>query len=144
MIFVPVSIARSRSWGTCWPDTPECVHTFGGFTVQGRTQEAADRLLRDAIAVQDSGAFSTVLEGISATLGKRITRELDIPTIGIGAGSDCDGQVVVIHDMLNLVMDLTPGFAKVHADVGSATHEALKRYCDEVRDGTFPAQEHCY
>jgi len=103
-----------------------------------------DRVLRDAVAVQEGGAFSIVLEGIPAQLGERISRELDIPTIGIGAGPGCDGQVLVFHDMLRLFLDFTPKFAKVYADVGAATQEALKCYCQEVRDGRFPAEEHCY
>jgi 3-methyl-2-oxobutanoate hydroxymethyltransferase len=124
--------------------TPQSVHALGGFKIQGRTQEAADRVLRDAVAVQEGGAFSIVLEGIPAQLGERISRELDIPTIGIGAGPGCDGQVLVFHDMLRLFLDFTPKFAKVYADVGAATQEALKCYCQEVRDGRFPAEEHCY
>jgi len=112
--------------------------------VQGRTQEAAEQVLRDATAVQEAGAFSVVLEGIPAELGERITRELDIPTIGIGAGPGCDGQVLVFHDMLHLFLDFTPKFAKVYADVGETTCEALKRFCDEAREGKFPGKEHCY
>jgi len=124
--------------------TPQSIHAFGGFKVQGRTQASADQILRDAVAVQEGGAFAIVLEGIPAALGKRISRELDIPTIGIGAGPDCDGQVLVIHDMLHLFSDLTPKFAKVYADVGTSTRDALERYREEVRDGRFPAKEHCY
>jgi len=124
--------------------TPQSVHAFGGFRVQGKTQEAADQIVRDAVAVQAGGAFSLVLEGIPATLGERITRELDIPTIGIGAGPGCDGQVLVIHDMLHLFLDFTPKFAKVYADIGTASRDALRRYCEEVREGRFPGAEHCY
>ncbi len=124
--------------------TPQSIHAFGGFKVQGRTREAADQVLRDALAVQEGGAFSIVLEGIPAELGERITRELDIPTIGIGAGPKCDGQVLVFHDMLHLFLDFTPKFAKVFADAGALTREALERYCEEVRNGSFPAGEHCY
>jgi 3-methyl-2-oxobutanoate hydroxymethyltransferase len=124
--------------------TPQSVHALGGFKVQGRTREAADRVLRDAVAVQESGAFSVVLEGIPADLGERITRELDIPTIGIGAGPGCDGQVLVFHDMLHLFLDFTPKFAKVYTDAGAATRDALERFCDEVRAGRFPSEEHCY
>jgi 3-methyl-2-oxobutanoate hydroxymethyltransferase len=124
--------------------TPQSVHAFGGFKVQGKTREDADRLLRDAVAVQEAGAFSIVLEGIPAELGERITRELDIPTIGIGAGPGCDGQVLVFHDMLHLFLDFSPKFAKVYADVGAVTRDALERFGDEVREGRFPAPEHCY
>jgi 3-methyl-2-oxobutanoate hydroxymethyltransferase len=124
--------------------TPQSVHAFGGFKVQGRTREAADRVIRDAVAVQEGGAFAIVLEGIPAELGKRITGELDIPTIGIGAGPACDGQVLVLHDMLHMFLDFTPKFAKIYADSGALTCNALERYCEEVRDGRFPAKEHCY
>ena len=124
--------------------TPQNIHTFGGFKVQGKTREAADHVLRDALAVQESGAFSIVLEGIPATLGERISRELDIPTIGIGAGPGCNGQVLVIHDMLHLFPELAPRFAKVYADMGTATRDAVARFCEEVQAGRFPAREHCY
>lgn len=124
--------------------TPQSIHALGGFKVQGRTQEAADLVLRDAVAVQEGGAFSVVLEGIPSTLGERITRELDIPTIGIGAGPGCNGQVLVFHDMLHLFLDFSPKFAKVYADVGTATQDALASFREEVRDGRFPSKEHCY
>lgn len=124
--------------------TPQSIHAFGGFKVQGRTQEAAKQVLRDAVAVQEGGAFAVVLEGIPSRLGERITRELDIPTIGIGAGPGCDGQVLVIHDILRLFSDFTPKFAKSYADVGDVTCTALTSFREEVRDGRFPAAEHCY
>lgn len=124
--------------------TPQSIHAFGGFRVQGRTREAAEQVLRDAVAVQEGGAFSVVLEGIPSALGERITRELDIPAIGIGAGPGCDGQVLVIHDMLHLFSDFTPKFAKLYADVGDTTRAALVNFRQEVRDGRFPAEEHCY
>lgn len=124
--------------------TPQSVHAFGGFKVQGKTREAADQVIRDAVAVQEGGAFAIVLEGIPAELGELITGELDIPTIGIGAGPGCDGQVLVLHDMLHMFLDFTPKFAKIYADSGALTCEALERYCEEVRDGRFPAEEHCY
>ncbi len=124
--------------------TPQSVHAFGGFKVQGKTDEGADQVLRDAVAVQEGGAFSIVLEGIPSALGARVTREVDIPTIGIGAGPDCDGQVLVTHDMLRLFSDFTPKFVRVYADVGEMTTEAVERYCQEVREGAFPAEEHCF
>ncbi|WP_165742320.1 3-methyl-2-oxobutanoate hydroxymethyltransferase [Candidatus Thiosymbion oneisti] len=124
--------------------TPQSIHAFGGFKVQGRTQEAAEQVLRDAVAVQEGGAFAVVLEGIPSRLGERITRELDIPTIGIGAGPGCDGQVLVIHDILRLFSDFPPKFAKFYADVGDVTRTALTSFREEVRDGRFPAAEHCY
>ena len=107
-------------------------------------KEAADLVLRDAVAVQEGRAFSIVLEGIPSEFGARITRELDIPTIGIGAGPGCDGQVLVGHDMLHLFLDFTPKFAKIYAEVGAATRDALASFRDEVRDGRFPGKEHCY
>jgi 3-methyl-2-oxobutanoate hydroxymethyltransferase len=124
--------------------TPQSIHTFGGFKVQGRTPEAADQVLRDAAAVQEGGAFAVVLEGIPAELGELITRELDIPTIGIGAGPACDGQVLVFHDMLRMFPDFTPKFAKIYADSGASIRDALERYCADVREGRFPTNEHCY
>ncbi|MCB2263035.1 MAG: 3-methyl-2-oxobutanoate hydroxymethyltransferase [Candidatus Thiosymbion ectosymbiont of Robbea hypermnestra] len=124
--------------------TPQSIHAFGGFKVQGKTGEAAEQVLRDAVAVQEAGAFAVVLEGIPSPLGERITGELDIPTIGIGAGPDCDGQILVIHDMLHLFLDFTPKFAKSYADIGGAVRAALTSFREEVRDGRFPAAEHCY
>jgi len=124
--------------------TPQSVHSFGGFKVQGKTEEAADQILRDAVAVQEGGAFSIVLEGIPAALAERITRELDIPTIGIGAGAACDGQVLVIQDMFRQFQDFTPRFVKVYADLGGAMREGLERFGDEVRDGRFPGKEHSF
>lgn len=124
--------------------TPQSIHAFGGFKVQGKTQEAADQVMRDAEAVQKAGAFSIVLEGIPADLGKRISQQLDIPTIGIGAGPDCDGQVLVIHDMFQLFLEFTPKFAKVYSEIGNSMVDGLKAYCDDVREGRFPALEHCY
>ena len=124
--------------------TPQSVHSLGGFKVQGRTQKAAEQILRDAIAVQESGAFALVLESIPAELAERITHEVDIPTVGIGAGPHCDGQVLVIHDMFHLFDDFSPRFVKVYADLGESMREALRRYCDEVRAGRFPGKEHSF
>jgi 3-methyl-2-oxobutanoate hydroxymethyltransferase len=124
--------------------TPQSVHAFGGFKIQGKKSEDADRVLRDAVAVQEAGAFSIVLEGIPAVLAERITREVDIPTIGIGAGPGCDGQVLVLHDMLGLYPDFQPKFVKVYADMGESAQAALERYCREVREGIFPGPEHSF
>lgn len=124
--------------------TPQSVHAFGGFRVQGKNEIEADQVVRDAVAVQEGGAFSLVLEGIPACLGARITREVDIPTIGIGAGPDCDGQVLVTYDMLNMFQDFTPKFVKVYIDLGNASLEAMEQYCQEVRDGKFPSDEHSF
>jgi 3-methyl-2-oxobutanoate hydroxymethyltransferase len=124
--------------------TPQSVHQFGGFKIQGKSEAGAEQILRDAVAVQEGGAFSVVLEGIPSCLASRITHEIDIPTIGIGAGADCDGQVLVTQDMLNLFRDFTPKFVKVYADMGGEAVEAMERYCREVQDGTFPAEEHSF
>lgn len=124
--------------------TPQSVHAFGGFRVQGKKEAEADEVVRDAVAVQEGGAFSVVLEGIPASLAERITREVDIPTIGIGAGIDCDGQVLVTQDMLNLFRDFTPKFVKVYSDLGESALEAMERFCREVQSGVFPAEEHSF
>ncbi|MDA1001255.1 MAG: 3-methyl-2-oxobutanoate hydroxymethyltransferase [bacterium] len=124
--------------------TPQSIHSFGGFKIQGKNEQAAEKVLRDAVAVQEAGAFSVVLEGIPSTLGERITREIDIPTIGIGAGPNCDGQVLVIHDMLHLFSDFTPKFVRVFSDLGTSAREAIEEYCNEVREGRFPSEEHCF
>jgi 3-methyl-2-oxobutanoate hydroxymethyltransferase len=114
--------------------TPQSVHRFGGF----RVQRDAEKLIRDAKAVEQAGAFALVLECIPADLAARITSMLSIPTIGIGAGAGCDGQVLVIQDMLGLYSDLHPKFVKQYADVGSLIRQAVGEYCQEVKDGAFP------
>ena len=124
--------------------TPQSVHAMGGFRVQGKTEEQADRILRDAIAVQEAGAFALVLEGIPAPLAARITEALEIPTIGIGAGVDCDGQVLVCYDLLGLTPDLRPKFVKRYAEMFEQGVGAARRYADEVRGGAFPAVEHSF
>ena len=124
--------------------TPQSVHQFGGFRVQGKKEAEAEQVLRDAVAVQEGGGFSLVLEGIPSELGERITREIDIPTIGIGAGPDCDGQVLVTQDMLNLFRDFTPKFVKIYSDLGENALEAMESYRQEVRDGIFPDEEHSF
>ncbi len=120
--------------------TPQSVHQMGGFKVQ-RDEE---RLLDDALKVEAAGAFSVVLEGIPGDISKKITAALTIPTIGIGAGPDCDGQILVLHDMLGLNDRHLPKFVKQYARLGDAAREAIKTYAREVADGTFPAEEHCY
>lgn len=123
--------------------TPQSIHRMGGYKVQGRNEQA-DRIMDDALAVQNSGAFAIVLEGIPATLAAEITAELTIPTIGIGAGPDCDGQVLVIHDILGLCDKYSPKFVKRYADLGPIISEAVKKYIDEVRSGEFPTAEHSF
>jgi 3-methyl-2-oxobutanoate hydroxymethyltransferase len=123
--------------------TPQSVHRMGGYKVQGR-KEQADRIVEDAYAVQNSGAFAVVLEGIPARLAAAISAELTIPTIGIGAGPACDGQVLVIHDILGLCEKYSPKFVKRYADLGPVISDAVKRYVTEVRSGEFPTDEHSF
>ena len=123
--------------------TPQSVNTLGGYKVQGKTQAQAQKLLDDARALQDAGAFALVLECVPAPLAARVTRELAIPTIGIGAGADCDGQVLVWQDMLGLT-GRTPKFVRQFAPVGEAMRQAFRDYASAVREGTFPEAEHCY
>ncbi len=123
--------------------TPQSVHRMGGYKVQGR-KEQAERILEDAHAVQEAGAFAVVLEGIPAKLAARITEELAIPTIGIGAGPNCDGQVLVIHDILGLCEKYSPRFVKRYADLGPVITEAARQYVSEVKDGLFPTEEHSF
>jgi 3-methyl-2-oxobutanoate hydroxymethyltransferase len=124
--------------------TPQFVNQFGGFKVQGKSDEAAERIRADAQALQEAGAFSLVLEGIPADLGRTVTNELDIPTIGIGAGAACDAQVLVIQDMLGLSGAGVPKFVKRFADLRAATDAAVRAFADEVTAGTFPGPEHSY
>ncbi|MDR3579179.1 MAG: 3-methyl-2-oxobutanoate hydroxymethyltransferase [Oryzomonas sp.] len=123
--------------------TPQSIHRMGGYKVQGR-KDQAERIMEDARAIQEAGAFSVVLEGIPAQLAARITAELSIPTIGIGAGPDCDGQVLVIHDILGLCEKYSPKFVKRYAELTPIISEAVKNYVDEVRAGTFPTAEHSF
>ncbi|MEA2647019.1 MAG: 3-methyl-2-oxobutanoate hydroxymethyltransferase [Chloroflexota bacterium] len=124
--------------------TPQFVNQMGGFKVQGRSDEAAERIQRDALALQEAGAFSMVLEGIPASLGGLISRRLDIPTIGIGAGPDTDAQVLVIQDMLGLSGERVPKFVKRFADLRGAMTTAVGDFMAEVEGGTFPGPEHSY
>ena len=124
--------------------TPQSVHAMGGFRVQGRTEQAADRVLEDAKAVAEAGAYALVLEGIPTDLAARITDEVDIPTIGIGAGPHCDGQVLVCYDLLGLTPTLKPKFVKRYAEFFSDGVAAAQRYRDEVRAGTFPSEEYTF
>lgn len=124
--------------------TPQSVHAMGGFRVQGKTEEAADRILADARAVEAAGAFALVLEGIPSDLAARITGALTIPTIGIGAGPSCDGQVLVSYDLLGLTPDLKPKFVKRYAEMFEQGVEAARRYAGEVRAGAFPDALHAF
>jgi 3-methyl-2-oxobutanoate hydroxymethyltransferase len=121
--------------------TPQSVHQFGGHKVQGKTPEAAERLLKDAQALEQAGAFAVVLELVPAPLAKLVTRKLSIPTIGIGAGPDCDGQVQVISDLLGLFSDFVPKHAKQYAKLAGSIKTALADYTSEVKDGKFPTSQ---
>ena len=120
--------------------TPQSVNHMGGYRVQGRADDDAARMIEDALAIESAGAFSVVLELVPATLALAITEQLDIPTIGIGAGINCDGQVQVLHDILGLSLDFTPRHAKKYAEAGQVIIDALSRYADEVRSGEFPGE----
>lgn len=124
--------------------TPQSINAFGGFKVQGKTEAAARKLLEDAKAVEEAGAFALVLECVPSKLAELITKELSIPTIGIGAGNVCDGQVLVYQDMLGMFSDFTPKFVKRFADIGTIMREAFAAYDKEVKAGTFPSKEHEY
>ncbi len=124
--------------------TPQSVNAFGGFRVQGKTAQAGEQILRDAHAVEAAGAFSIVLESIPRELAARITSELRIPTIGIGAGPDCDGQVLVIHDLLGMSFGHKPKFVRNYANVGETISRAAAEYCRDVRQGSFPSDEESY
>lgn len=124
--------------------TPQSVNAFGGFKVQGKDAQQALQIVRDALAVQKAGAFSVVLECVPAALAGYITELLDIPTIGIGAGSDCDGQVLVYQDMLGLFSDYVPKFVKQYAKLGIAMKQAFDEYDAEVKSGAFPSVDKSY
>jgi len=124
--------------------TPQSATMLGGFKTQGKTAEAARQLVADAHALQDAGCMSLVLEAIPAPVAARITAEVAIPTIGIGAGPDCDGQVLVYHDLLGLTEGHLPRFVKRYANLSREIRDALEAYAAEVRSGTFPDEEHTY
>lgn len=124
--------------------TPQSINAFGGFKVQGRSEAAARKLLADARAVEDAGAFAITLECVPAKLAQLVTDAAGVPTIGIGAGAGCDGQILVYQDMLGMFSDFTPKFVKRFADVGAAMRAGFSAYADEVRAGAFPAAEHGY
>lgn len=124
--------------------TPQSVHQLGGFKVQGRGEAAAEQLVRDAGAVQEAGAFCLVLEMVPAELAAEISAQLDIPTIGIGAGAGCDGQVLVCNDLLGLDARFHPRFVKRFAELQNPVIDAVRHYVDEVRQGAFPADEHSF
>ena len=124
--------------------TPQHVNKLGGFRVQGKTESTANQVLEDALALQDAGAFAVVLELIPVELAKKITEALEIPTIGIGAGVHCDGQVQVFHDMLGLDPDFRPRHSGKYAELVPVIKDALVRYSDDVRNGTFPTDDQSF
>jgi len=124
--------------------TPQSVHAMGGFRVQGRSESSAQRILTDAQAIADAGAFAIVLEGIPTQLAAEITNALPIPTIGIGAGPECSGQVLVCYDLLGLTPDFTPKFVKRYAQMYEEGVAATRRFCEEVKTGAFPTEEHSF
>ena len=124
--------------------TPQSVHAFGGHRVQGRGVPAVKRLMEDALALQDAGVFSIVLECVPVPVAKKLTEKLSIPTIGIGAGVVCDGQVLVIQDMLGMFKEFKPKFVKRYAELYDAIADAVNTYAAEVRAGTFPDDEHSF
>ena len=124
--------------------TPQSINAFGGFKVQGKSEEAAKKLLEDAKAVEEAGAFAVVLECVPAKLAELISKSISIPTIGIGAGAGCDGQILVYQDMLGLFSDFTPKFVKKYVNVGEMMTQAFRDYIADVQEGSFPAPEHTF
>lgn len=124
--------------------TPQAINALGGFKVQGKDLDSARAIIEDALAVQEAGAFAVVLECVPAPLASKISEMLDIPTIGIGAGPDCDGQVLVYQDMLGLYKDFTPKFVKRFADVGQQMDQGVRDYIKAVKDGSFPEPAHSF
>ncbi len=124
--------------------TPQSVHKLGGYTVQARERIAAEQLLDDALLLQDAGIFALVLEKIPRLVAKSVTERLEIPTIGIGAGPDCDGQILVTHDMLGMFEDFKPRFVRHYASVANVIRQAIQQYGADVRAGSFPGDDESY
>lgn len=124
--------------------TPQSVLAFGGYRVQGKGTEAAGRIAADASALEEAGCFAIVVEGVPALVGRTLTERLTIPTIGIGAGSECDGQVLVYHDFLGYGSDSPPKFVRRYADAGGIMREAARKFVSDVKEGKFPGPEECY
>jgi 3-methyl-2-oxobutanoate hydroxymethyltransferase len=120
--------------------TPQSINTFGGFKTQGKLKECADKMVDEALELESIGVFSVVLECIPVDLGKRISSELKIPTIGIGAGKYCDGQILVFHDLVGFTEFYQPKFVRKYADTYNIMHEALQRYIKDIQDGDFPGE----
>ncbi len=124
--------------------TPQSVNVFGGYKIQGKTKESQERILDDALALEDAGVYSIVLEGMPEELAAKITEKLSIPTIGIGAGRFCDGQILVIQDMLGLNEDFNPKFVKRFSNLSEEIKKAVFKYSEEVKNGSFPGKEHTF
>ncbi len=124
--------------------TPQSVHQFGGYRVQGKNYQDSRQIKKDALDLQDAGVFSLVLEGIPLELAAEITAELEIPTLGIGAGVHCDGQILVTQDLLGMNLDFSPKFVKKFGEVGTAIQSAVQGYVDEIKSGAFPDEAHSY
>jgi len=124
--------------------TPQAVHAMGGFRVQGKNPQAAQQIVDDALALERAGAYAVVLEGIPAELARVITQSLSIPTIGIGAGVYCDGQVLVIYDLLGMNPDFQPKFVKKYLNLGTLIPQAVQKFKEEIREGSFPTDEHSF
>jgi len=124
--------------------TPQSLHQLGGYKIQGKTETARETLIEDALAVENAGAFALVLESIPAELGQAITDKVNIPTIGIGAGPHCDGQILVIQDLLGLNSDFKPSFVKTYATLGATIQKAVKEFAFEVKSSQFPSKEHSF
>lgn len=124
--------------------TPQSVNVFGGFKVQGKSLDSANKIIDDALALEEAGVFALVLECVPDKLAEYISQLISIPTIGIGAGAGCDGQVLVYQDMLGMYSDFCPKFVKHFAEIGNSMREAFAKYKDEVQAGIFPAKEHSY
>ena len=124
--------------------TPQSIYKFGTYSVRAEEDAEASKLLDDAVALQEAGCFSVVLEKIPADLARNVSEKLDVPTVGIGAGPDCDGQVLVLHDMLGITKDFSPRFLRRYADLGESVDGAVRQYIDDVRQGSFPGKEESY
>ncbi|SHK45495.1 3-methyl-2-oxobutanoate hydroxymethyltransferase [Paramaledivibacter caminithermalis] len=124
--------------------TPQSINMFGGFKVQGKNEEQAKKIVEDAVLLQEAGVFSIVLECVPEGLAKLISQRLDIPTIGIGAGKYCDGQVLVTQDMLGMYTDFVPKFVKQYSSLCDLIKESTKKYIEEIKEGSFPAKEHIF
>ena len=124
--------------------TPQSINAFGGFRVQGKSEEAAKKLIEDAKALEEAGVFAITLEGIPSRVAELITHSVSVPTIGIGAGKECDGQILVYQDMLGMFSDFVPKFVKQYANIGTVMREAIGSYVKEVQNGSFPEEKHTY